>query len=151
MIQELPIDYAKTHVTARSRKHVLEIAAQMLAEKELSITERQIFEGFMERERLGSTNIGNGIAIPHCRLDCNSIRSAFLVLPKSIDYDDSEYGPVDMLFALIVPVSENDLHLKYIAKLSEVFSKNKNREQLRSASSDMTLNGLITQLLSSES
>lgn len=147
--ETLPIDCTRAGIPVRSRKHALEIAAELLAKKEFSLTERYIFDAFLERERLGTTNLGNGVAIPHCRLDCSVIRSSFLIFSDSISYDDSEQGNVYMLFALIVPNSENDLHLELIAKLSAIFSIAENRELLKSSTTDRELNITMTRLLDS--
>ncbi len=147
--ETLPIDCTRADISVRSRKHALEIAAELLAKKEFSLTERYIFDAFMERERLGTTNLGNGVAIPHCRLNCSVIRSSFLIFSDSINYDDSEQDNIYMLFALIVPTSENDLHLELLAKLSAIFSDSKNREMLKSSTTDGELNNTMIRLLDS--
>jgi len=68
------------------------------------LDENQIFNNLVARERLGSTGIGQGIAIPHCRLeDCKRVVGALLTLSEPIDFDAIDNEPVDLLFVLLVP------------------------------------------------
>ena len=92
------------HVRATSKKRVLEYFSKLLAQETSSLTSYDVFEGLLGRERLGSTAIGKGVAIPHARVDeCNVTLAAFLQLEHGIDFDSIDHKPVDLLFALMVP------------------------------------------------
>ena len=125
------------NLEAASRKRALQLIAEMVADEELNAD--LLFDELMARERLGSTGLGEGVAIPHCRVDCPTMRVAFVLLPKPIDYEAADGEPVDLLFTLIVPVEEQHAHLEALAKLSGVFSDAGNRRALRSCQSAAAL------------
>lgn len=138
-----------THVHCQlegsSRKRVLQHVAQLLASPELS--EDALFDGLMARERLGSTGLGEGVAIPHCRLPCQKMQVALVSLNKAIDYEAVDGDPVDLLFFLIVPDHETQAHLDALAQLSKVFADSEYRNQLRRCESDQELLHTMHQLL----
>lgn len=135
---------------AQSRKRALEAAAELLAEDEAALSSRRIFDELMARERLGSTGLGEGVAIPHCRLPCHQIRGAFLLLQDPVDYDAMDGQPVDLLFVLMVPPEENTAHLDVLATLARIFGDVDNRKSLRSCTTDAQLYERITGLCSSQ-
>ena len=122
--------------TASSRQRVLEMASDMLAAEHRELSARKVFDELMTRERLGSTGLGDGVAIPHCRLSCSRIVGAFLTLDSAIDYGAMDDRPVDLLFVLIVPHAETTAHLDILAALAGVFSELDNRNRLRAIRSD---------------
>ena len=122
-------------VPAHSRKRALDLAADLLAEQHPGVPARRLFEALMERERLGSTGIGEGVAIPHCRLDCPDMMAAFFSLEKAVDYDAPDDQPVDLVFVLVVPLKETAAHLEVLALLASVFGDPVIRARLRSAGS----------------
>ncbi len=122
--------------TASSRKRVLEMASDMLAAEHPELSARKVFDELMNRERLGSTGLGDGVAIPHCRFSCSHIVGAFLTLDSAIDYEAMDDQPVDLLFVLIVPHAETSAHLDILAGLARVFSELENRTCLRAITSD---------------
>ncbi|WP_428033551.1 PTS IIA-like nitrogen regulatory protein PtsN [Amphritea sp.] len=129
-----------------SKKRILEIASQHIAELHPGLKAETIFAGLLGRERLGSTGIGDGVAIPHCRLDeCNQATALLIQLIEPIDFDAVDGKPVDLLFALLVPSEACDQHLQTLGKLAELFSQADFREQLRSATSAETLYTIMTE------
>jgi PTS system nitrogen regulatory IIA component len=121
-------------VPGGSKKRVLENASQLLAETVDSLDAEEIFAGLIGRERLGSTGLGEGIAIPHCRLEnCQGTIGALIQLPEAIDFDAIDGNPVDLLFILIVPTEATEEHLQTLASLAELFSKEDVRSALRQA------------------
>ncbi len=114
-----------------SKKSVLEKAAQLLAVGDQAAGRRDIFEGLCQRERLGSTGLGHGVAIPHCRVEQASVSGAFIRLRRPIDFDSPDAASVDLFFALAVPVRCSDVHLKLLASIAELFSDPDQREALR--------------------
>lgn len=122
------------HVQATSKKRVLEYFSKLLATETSSLTSHQIFDSLLARERLGSTGLGKGIAIPHARVEqCDVTLAAFLQLERGIDFDAIDKQPVDVLFALMVPENATEEHLQILAQLAEMFSDDSFRQQLRTA------------------
>ena len=122
-----------------SRKRALVAAADLLAQRHPELSARRLFDALTERERLGSTGIGDGVAIPHCRLDCPRMMAAFLRLEQAVDYDAIDGQPVDLLFALVVPRQEARIHLEMLALLAALFGDAAERDRLRSAPSSQAL------------
>lgn len=135
---------------AASRKRALEAAAELLAAEEPALSSRMIFDELMARERLGSTGLGEGVAIPHCRIPCERVHGAFLSLKDAVDYDAIDGERVDLLFVLIVPPEENSAHLDVLANLAGIFGDADNRAGLRSCTSDAALYEQISGLCSSQ-
>ena len=132
-------DCTRANVDAPSRKRALEAASDLLAETHPDLSARELFDQLMSRERLGSTGLGDGVAIPHCRCPCSEIMGAFLRLEQAVDYDAVDGEPVDLLFVLVVPPDETSAHLDLLAALARIFSDADNRRRLRAASSDAEL------------
>ena len=130
-------DNVHCHVDASSRKRVLQLAAELIGDEALPAD--TLFDSLMARERLGSTGLGDGIAIPHCRSDCDAMRVGFISLATPIDYEASDGEDVDLLFILVVPEDEQHAHLQALAQLAEVFSDAQNRHDLRLCTTDAAL------------
>lgn len=100
----------------------------------------EIFEAFLARERLGSTTLGLGIALPHIR--CPYITApvgALIKLPQAIDFDTQDKEKVDLVFALIVPEETENTHLLILAHLAKLFRQPTFRTQLRNTQDNMSL------------
>jgi len=120
------------NVEITSKKRVLEYFSKLLAIDATSLTSYEIFNSLLGRERLGSTAIGNGIALPHARVSQSRITlAAFLQLEKGIDFDAIDKQPVDLLFALMVPENSTEEHLNLLAQLASMFSEDGFCEKLR--------------------
>ena len=122
--------FAKQNVN--SRKRVLQTIARAIEDK--SVDEDFIFDQLMARERLGSTGLGEGVAIPHCRVACAQMEVVFITLKTPIDYESADGQLVDIFVALIVPEHEKQAHLDALANLSTVFSDANNLAMLRTCS-----------------
>lgn len=106
-----------------SKKRVLEQLSQLLAENQPSLTADEIFDSLIGRERLGSTGLGHGVAIPHGRMrGLEAPIGAFVRLENAIDFDALDRQPVDLLFALLVPQESTSEHLQLLAQLAQMFS-----------------------------
>lgn len=127
-----------------SKKRLLETLAELLASADASLTPEIVFEHLLERERLGSTGLGHGIALPHARVPMvrESI-GAFIQLAAGIDYDAIDDVPVDLAFALLVPKDANEMHLRMLSRLATMFSDPDLRADLRDASSAADLWNLL--------
>ncbi len=119
-------------VPGNSKKRVLENASELIAETVDSLDAEEIFTGLIGRERLGSTGLGDGVAIPHCRLEnCQQTVGTLIKLPEPIDFDSIDGNPVDLLFLLLVPAEATEEHLQTLAAIAELFSQERFREALR--------------------
>ncbi len=137
-------------VDARSRKRAIEAAADLLAGNYPELSARKLFDGLMARERLGSTGLGDGVAIPHCRIPCERVRGAFLNLANAVEFDAIDSENVNLLFVLVVPLEETTAHLELLASLARIFNDAENRNLLRSCSSDDELYEQFVGLFSSQ-
>lgn len=128
------------HVDAASKKRALELLSTKLAENQEEISSADIFNSLLARERLSSTALGRGVALPHGRVkDIDQTLCAFLQLREGIDFDSNDHQPVDLLCALVVPEHSTDEHLKILAALAEMFRNEAFCEQLRKATSSEEL------------
>lgn len=129
-----------------SKKRVLDNIAHFICEDIPSLDPLLLFDSLIARERLGSTGLGNGIAIPHCRIkDCDQIIGSLVTLEQAVDFDAIDNKPVDLLFVLLVPDQAHDEHLNVLAKIAELFSDLDFCQQLRHASSSRALYELAIQ------
>ena len=135
----LPLGCVRRGARAHSRKRALDMAADLIAEQFEGVVARQLFDALMERERLGGTGVGEGVAIPHCRLECPRMMAAFFSLERPVDYDAQDEKPVDLVFVLVVPIEETDAHLQLLSLLARVFADATNRIRLRQADSSPAL------------
>lgn len=123
-----------------SKKRMLEAVASHFSDQYPGLDANSVFSALVARERLGSTGIGEGIAIPHCRLSkCNQTLGLLLKLNQAIEFDAIDNQPVDIIFVLLVPEDQNEDHLKTLAKLAETFSNKQTQGLLRGAKSSETL------------
>lgn len=130
-----------------SKKRTLEQVSHFFSELHPDIEESIVFNGLHSREKLGSTGIGDGIAIPHCRLaGCSDAKGILIKLASPIDFDAIDRQPVDLVFALIVPEDATSEHLATLAAIAELFSKEEVREALRQAQSNQSLYDTICRL-----
>lgn len=114
---------------ACSKKRVLELVAEYCA----SPQERtDFFQALVEREKLGSTGLGHGVALPHARLALlHAPLACFFKLDKAIDYEASDHQPVDLIIGLFVPESAHDTHLQLLSHIAQTLSQEAVRAALR--------------------
>lgn len=128
-----------------SKKRALEVLADLLARQSGTDKALDIFHQLTEREKLGSTSLGHGIALPHARTDlCDHAIGAFISMEKGIDFDSPDQKPTDLLFALLVPEKHTDEHLKILAGLAGLFNDENFCHNLRTAASDTELLNRLT-------
>lgn len=120
-----------------SKKRVLETLAQLIASDQPGLNAEDIFQRLIARERLGSTGIGSGIAIPHCRFPTDGTTlGALMTLQDPVDFDSIDNTPVDIVFAMLVPENTEANHLQTLASLAEALQQTAYVEKLRSAGSN---------------
>ena len=108
---------------AGSKKRLLESLAARLAEITSQTTKNDIFDALVNREKLGSTGLGKGVAIPHGRMaSLTAPACAFIKLDNPVEFDASDGQPVDLVFALLVPEDSTEEHLQVLSTIAEIFS-----------------------------
>ena len=116
-------ELCQAKLTGVSKKRVLTKVSELAALQNELLKADEIFNALMAREQLGSTGLGDGIAIPHCRVSCcQKILGALITVDNPIDFDSIDGKPVDILFVLLVPEQKTDEHLKVLAGLAELFN-----------------------------
>ena len=129
-------------VSENSKKQTLEKIATLCAEH-TQLEEQVIFGALVERERLGTTGVGHGVAIPHARLaNLKELYGAF-VRAKPIDFESVDGQPVDLLFVLLVPEDSGADHLKALARISKLLRDEEVCAQLRQAQTPEDVINLI--------
>ncbi len=125
---------------ARSKKHCIEILSEVLAQTNPEIASEEIFEKLIERERLGCTSLGQGIAFPHCRI--GAVKSSFGALIKlstPVDFDAADGELVDLVFGLMVPEQLEASHYTDVELVTGLLRDEALRARLRSANSSSDL------------
>jgi len=130
---------------ASSKKQALQELAKHAAQI-TGVNDRRIFETLLERERLGTTGVGNGIAIPHGKLaDFTRLYGLFARLDRPIDFEAIDEQPVDLIFLLLAPEGAGADHLKALARVSRLLRDASVCEKLRGADTADGLYMLLTQ------
>jgi PTS system nitrogen regulatory IIA component len=138
-------DAVLASLKVQSKKQLLQDLSQRAATI-TGIAERKIFESLIERERLGSTGVGQGIAIPHSRVvDLKHIVGVFARLEPALDYDAVDKQPVDLVFMLLAPEGAGADHLKALARVSRLLRHQQTCEKLRAATKPDALYAILTE------
>lgn len=128
-------DMVLTEVAADSKRHLLEQISSFVAGKK-GLDKSAVFEAVLERENLGSTGYGNGVAFPHARLEgLKEVISVFARLKRPVDYDALDHNPVDMVAFMISPENSGDDHLRTLAVFSRVLKNADICKAIRAAKS----------------
>lgn len=119
-------------MVCNSKKRALEKIAQQFNELDPKLGAKELFDAFIERERLGSTGIGEGVALPHCRMTgCTKTIGVLVQLKSGIDFDALDGKDVDLIFALVVPAQSTQEHLNTLSDIANAFYKAEFRDALR--------------------
>ncbi len=131
---------------ATSKKRALEQLSDMIAsDSSPSLLPKDVVESLIAREKLGSTGIGYGVAIPHGRVkNTDHAIAAFAKLHEGIDFDAADNQTVDLLFALLVPEDSTNEHLQLLAQLAEMFSDEDFRAKLRATKDRQAIYTLLS-------
>ena len=128
---------------ASSKKHVLQRLSESFADV-TGIDERDIYDRLFEREKLGSTGMGGGIAIPHARLkNLDRVYSVFVTLDEPQDFESVDEQPVDLIYALLAPQDAGADHLQALAKASRLLRTKDFCARIRGASSEDAIISLV--------
>jgi len=146
----LVIDAILPRLKSANKKQAL----QEMAAKAAALTgrdERDIFETLMQREKLGSTGVGHGVAIPHGKLaGLDRLVGVFALLDRPIDFDSLDGEPVDVMFLLLAPESAGADHLKALARIARVLRDDETAAKLRAADDAAAMYTLLTENVRSD-
>jgi len=130
---------------ANSKKQLLQTLSEHAADL-TGLSAREIFDTVLQREKLGSTGVGNGIAIPHAKFPgFDRIAGVFARLAEPIDFDALDEQPVDLVFLLLAPESAGADHLKALARISRLLRDPTVVAKLRGSSSKAALYSILTE------
>ncbi|MEY8213058.1 MAG: PTS sugar transporter subunit IIA [Colwellia sp.] len=142
----LTLDCTHCAVSANSKKRILELICQLATNKLGNCQRSDLLDSLLNRERMGSTGIGNGIAIPHGRLEnTNKTIAIVLTTDTAIDFDAIDSKTVDVFICLFVPKDNAQEHLNTLQSIAKLFSNRKIAKQVRKCTSDLELFNLIQQ------
>ena len=137
-------DRVQLEVEASSKKRALEIVSALIAQSSEGLSSRAVFDALNAREKLGNTGLGDGVALPHCRMPGGTETiAAFIRTRGDIAYDAADGEPVRMIFALLVPEERTDDHLQILAKVAEFFSDEQRRKALATEQSPEKAHALL--------
>ena len=141
----LPVSNVMLDLDVSSKKRVFEQVG-LLFENNHSIARSQVFDSLFAREKLGSTGLGQGIAIPHGRIKgLKEAVGAIVRMQQPIPFDAPDGQNVSLIFVLLVPDRATDLHLQILSELAQMFSDKPFRERMLKAQSAAELHQLITE------
>jgi nitrogen PTS system EIIA component len=141
----LPAQNVALDLDVSSKKRVFEHAG-LLFENNQNVARSQVFDSLFAREKLGSTGLGQGIAIPHGRIKgLKDAVGAMIRMREPIPFDAPDGQPVSLIFVLLVPERATDLHLQILSELAQMFSDHVFREQLLQAASADAVHHLIAE------
>lgn len=126
-----------------SKKRVFERVG-LLFENNQQISRSQVFDSLFAREKLGSTGLGQGVAIPHGRIaKLRDATAAFVMTSHPIPFDAPDGLPVNLIFVLLVPERANDLHLQILGELAQIFSDTQFRTKLLNCNDKATIHQMF--------
>ena len=129
-----------------SKKRALEVLSETIAHQDSNLNKNKVLDALLAREKLGSTGLGNGIAIPHCRIESlENIYVSVLKLDEGVDYEASDDQVVDFLFCLVVPEDANEDHLELLASLAELLDNKQLRQSIQDSSNATELYQILSQ------
>lgn len=135
LLDIIDLDLIKVDLKAKNKKEVLEELASMVSEKE-NLDQGQLVSVLEEREKLGSTGIGDGIAIPHGKLkNLDKLVASFGRSKKGVDFESIDGKPTHIFILLMAPENTAGMHLKALARISRLLKDKKFREDLMGAKS----------------
>ncbi len=139
----LPLSNVVLDLDASSKKRVFEQAG-LLFENNQGIARSKVYDALFAREKLGSTGLGQGVAIPHGRIKgLKESIGCFLRLASPVQFDAPDGNPVAMAFVLLVPEAATELHLQILSELAQMFSERSFREQLANSADAATIHSLF--------
>ncbi len=140
----LPLENVLLDAESTSKKRVFERVG-LLFENSQKLSRSQVFDSLFAREKLGSTGLGQGVAIPHGRIKgLRDAVAAFVKTDTPIPFDAPDGSPVNLIFVLLVPERATDLHLQLLGELAQMFSNASFRERLLASDDPVAIHQMFT-------
>ena len=132
-----------SQLSVHSKKRVFESAAEAFCDVS-GLSREAVYRGLLDREKLGSTALGDGVAIPHCRIDeCNAPLGCLITLSNPIDFSSSDGQGVDIVLVLLVPSQAAKEHLDLLAGAATLLSNEQTRLAIREAVEPVDLTEIV--------
>lgn len=129
-----------------SKKRALELLSESLAQQHPDLTRNKVLDALLAREKLGSTGLGKGVAIPHCRLaEIDSIHVAMLKLDQGVEFESTDGQAVNFLFCMAVPENAADEQLQLLSGLAKLLGKDQVRRSIEKCGTAKCLYNLLGQ------
>lgn len=133
--------FIDTEIT--SKKKLLELIANIVADQ-TQLSESSIYNNLLNRERLGSTGLGHGFAVPHARIEqLDRTLGCFFRLKQAVNFEAPDNQPVDLVFTIIIPEEATEEHLVILSSLARLFSRPEVCDDIRSATSREEIASII--------
>jgi fructose-specific phosphotransferase system IIA component len=134
--EALELDCIELNLDVKTREEAIEKLIDSLSKTDSFDEKETIFHAVLERERIMTTGVGNGIAIPHCKHeDCRNFKMALGILSKPVDFTAIDSKPVNIIFLLVGPNNTAGSHIKLLSRISRIVNKSETREELLKFSS----------------
>jgi PTS system nitrogen regulatory IIA component len=134
-----------SQLSVHSKKRVFESAAEAFCDVS-GLSREAVYRGLLDREKLGSTALGDGVAIPHCRIDeCNAPLGCLITLSNPIDFSSSDGQGVDIILVLLVPSQAAKEHLDLLAGAATLLSNEQTRLAIREAVEPVDLTEIVAE------
>jgi nitrogen PTS system EIIA component len=138
-------DAVRASLKVQSKKRLFQEIAQVVADT-YGLDEQKVLDALLERENLGPTGVGHGVAIPHARIpDISSVIGVFLRLDQAVDFESVDRKPVDLVFVLLAPNAAGAEHLKALARVSRTLRDETLCSKLRSTDDVSALYAILTE------
>lgn len=119
----ISLDRTQCSVECNSKKKIFEVISEIAVQQFPELDQLEVLTSLLSREKMGSTGIGNGIAIPHGKIkDLNNMIAIILTSNKPIEFDAIDSQPVDIFFAILVPEDQTDKHLQALSGIAKKLS-----------------------------
>lgn len=146
LAEVLRVEGIRTDLSAKDKDSALRTLARMLTEGyEGAPDEEQVYRAFTERERLATTGVGSGVAIPHGRIEIDSFRAVVAISPNGVPFDSVDGAPAHILFAVLAPARNPADQLKVLARISRVLKDQAVRSRLLAAGSSQAVFDIVAE------
>lgn len=144
----LPLEQVLFNAPGGSKKKLLQYFSAFIAQYAPNLNDQEVFDCLLSRERLGSTGIGNGVAVPHARSPrCHAPIAAFLKLADPVDFDAIDGDPVDLVFVLLVPEEADETHLLLLSQAAGMLNEAETRDRLRQCENQHELHASLIEAI----
>ncbi len=144
LIDVLKPEYIKIPLTGNTKEAVIRELIDVLAPHAIFESREQVFQAVIEREKIMTTGVGNGVAIPHCKHDsCSDFAIALGIHPDGVDFDSIDNQPAFLIFLLVGPEDKPGLHIRLLSRISRIISKPDVRQRLLSQTSPEAIHTIL--------